>query len=63
MEAELASRQRIASDSPVPSRSSSTSDIPTRARALVPSVFTSKTLGELRRYLQGYSIYFDAISE
>jgi len=50
MEVELAGRRRALGASPVPSRSSG-SDIPVRARALVPPVFTSKTLGELRRYV------------
>ena len=62
MEAELAGRRRITYDSPTPSRSSG-SDIPVRARALAPPIFTGKTLGELRRHIQGAIVYFDAIDE
>jgi hypothetical protein len=64
MEMELAGagRRRVPSGSPAPSRSSG-GDILVRARALAPPVFTGKTLGELRRYLQGCSVYFDAIAE
>lgn len=62
MEAELSGRRRPAGVSPAPSRSSG-SDLPVRARALAPPVFTGKTLGELRRYTQGCTVYFDAVGE
>ncbi|KAK5948184.1 hypothetical protein OHC33_010837, partial [Knufia fluminis] len=62
IEAELTGRRRAPSASPTPSQSSS-SDIPVRARALAPPVFTGKTLGELQRYTQGYSVYFNAVGE
>ena len=50
IEAELAGRRRALGASPAPSWSSG-SDIPVRARALAPPIFTGKTLGELRRYV------------
>ena len=62
MEEELAGRPRRIGVSPAGSRIAG-SELPIRARALAPPTFTGKSLGELRRYLQGCVVYFDAIGE